>query len=208
MSAGAGDRFPLLLYRAAVTRYRAPTFLLAALLLGLWLAVSLDRVAWPAPATGPWLFAGGAVSALAWLYALLAPRWAYVQPRSDHLRLRTPIYRLNISYRRVLTTRPVRIAKAFPPSGLPRAQRKLLAPFLSHTALGVDLRGFPVAPTVLHLFLHPLFIAPDRTGLILIVGDWMALSEQISDRMESRRVEQQSRRRHFSDAARILAEDE
>ena len=202
-----GDRFPLLLYRTAVARYRVPSFLLALLLLGLWVPVSQGRLVWPQTSAGPWLFAGGSVAALFWLFTLIAPGWAYVQPRSDHIRLRTPIYRLNISYRRVLNTRPVQVAKAFPPRELPRGHRKLVEPFLGHTALGLDLREFPVAPTVLRLFLHPIFIAPDRTGLILIVDDWMKLSEQISDRMETDRTDRQTRGQHFSDAARILAEE-
>lgn len=202
-----GDRFPLLLYRTAVARYRVPPFLLALLLLGLWVPVSQGRLAWPQASAGPWLFAGGSVAGLFWLFTLVAPGWAYVQPRTDHLRLRTPIYRLNIPYRRVLNTRSVLVAKAFPPREIRRAHRKLVEPFLGHIALGLDLRSFPVAPTVLRLFLHPLFMAPDRTGLILIVDDWMKLSEQISDRMQTDRSDRQTSEQHFSDAARILAEE-
>lgn len=207
MSSSSGDRFPLLLYRAAIKRYRRPSFLLAVMLLGLWLPVSLERVSWPPPSGGPWLFAGGVVAAAFWLFTLFAPRFAYVQPRQDHLRLRTPVYRLNISYRRIRTTRPLQIAKTFPLTDLPRGKRNMLEPFQGRTALGVDLRSFPVSPTVLRLFLDRLFLAPDRPGLILIVDDWMELSEQISDHTEGDRSERQSEPRHFSDAARILAED-
>lgn len=198
-----GDRFPLLLYHFAVSRYRRPAMLLALLLLGLWYPVSLDLLPWPKPPSDAWLLAGGAVSVAFWLFALIGPRLAYVQPREDHLRLQTPIYRLKVSYRRILNTRAAELAKIFPPSSVSSGKRRLLLPFYGRTAVGVDLEGYPLHPMLMRLFLHALFFAPDRTGLILIVADWMRLSNQLSDRLQAW---QESRRHHAarSDAAAIL----
>ncbi len=198
-----GDRFPLLLYYFAVSRYRRPSMLLALLLLGLWYPVNLDLLPWPRPPADAWLLAGGFVSLAFWLFALIGPRLAYVQPREDHLRLQTPIYRLKVSYRRVLNTRAVELAKLLPPSDLSSGKRRLLAPFYDRTAVGVDLEGYPLHPLLMRLFLHDLFFAPDRTGLVLIVADWMRLSNQLSDGLQAWR----DSRRHRtapSDAAAIL----
>lgn len=198
-----GDRFPLLLYHYAVSRYRRPAMLLALLLLGLWFPVNLDLLPWPKPPADSWLLAGGLVSTAFWLFALVGPRMAYVQPRENHLRLQTPIYRLKVSYRRILNTRAVELVKLLPPRSLTRGKRRLLTPFYDHTALGVDLEGYPLHPLLMRLFLHDLFFAPDRPGLVLIVGDWMRLSNQLSDRLQAWRDSRRERTSR-SDAAAIL----
>lgn len=204
-----GKRYPLLLYQRAAGRYRRPAFLIALLLMVLWLAVEQAWVSWPASSKAPWLLAGSLVAALYWSLTLLAPRLAYAQPRADHLRLRTPLYRLQISYRRLLSTRPINLTKAFPPSSLSRSERDLLRPFMNQPALGVDLRGYPLNPRLLRLFFHRFFFTPEGTGFVLIVEDWMKLSGQLSDRLENWRGqhEAQGRQATYSDAARILAAD-
>lgn len=206
MSGAAGNRHPLLLYKVVLSRFRRPTFMLSLLLLGLWFPVSQGRLAWPDPSGAPWLFAGGTVAAVVWSFTLIGPQFAYAQARSNHLRIRTPIYRLNVSYRRVESTRAVKLGKEFSPGTVARGYRRLIEPFIDRTAVGVDLREHPLHPLVMRLFLHPLFLAPGRTGLILIVEDWMKLSEEISDRMGAERGRDEPDTPHFSDAARILAE--
>lgn len=204
-----GRRHRLLLYGHVMSRYRRRALLLALLLLGLWYPVSLGLLWWPRPPADAWLLAGGAVAAAAWLFTWLGPRLAYVQPRQDHLRLQTPIYRLKISYRRIQNVRPVHLARTFPPERVPRSHRRLLEPFYGATALGVDLHGYPLPPLLLRLFLHPLFLAPDRTGLVLIVADWMALSQDLASRLDAWRTARTERgQAPISDAARILQAEE
>ncbi len=131
---------------------------------------------------------------------------AYVQPRQDHLRLQTPIYRLKVSYRRIHNTRPVNIARMFPPSKLKVAQQRLLEPFYGSTALGVDLHGYPIHPLLLRLFLNRFMLAADQPGLVLLVSDWMALSNQLSSLTDAWRSAQQLEGQDpISDAAAILA---
>ncbi|MFP3854029.1 MAG: hypothetical protein ACLFWD_07015 [Anaerolineales bacterium] len=205
----AGNRFPLLLYQRAAARHRRPVFLLAVLMLALWLFVSGNWVQWPTASHAPWLLAGGSVAFLYWLLTLLAPRFAYVQPREDHLRLRTPLYRLQISYRRLLSIKPINLVKSFPPSTLTRAERQLLGPFMNQPAVGIELRSYPMKPWLLRLFFHRFFFSPESTGIVIIVNDWMKLSEQLSDRYERWRGHDrdEAHRSAFSDAARILAAD-
>lgn len=169
--------------------------LLALLLLGLCYPVSMQMVAWPQPPAERWLLAGGLVSLVLALFTAFGSRLAYVQPRQDHLRLSTPIARLAISYRRIESTRPVDVSRAFPRSMLRGSERRLLAPFFGMTALGVDLYALPVRPWLMRLFFHRLLLSPDRTGVILIVPDWIELSRQLSGRLDAWRTSQQSRPR-------------
>ena len=203
-----GDRFPLLLYARALRTYRRAAFALAILLLGLWYPVSLQWLAWPQPPADRWLMAGGLVSLAFALFSTFAPRAAYVQPMRDHFRLSTPIVRLAVSYRRVESTRPIDIARTFPRESLRPAERRLLAPFAGMTALAVDLAGLPMRSWLLRLFFHRLMLSTDRTGFVFIVGDWIELSRQLSNRLELWRNSQQSRPRSPGmGAADILRED-
>ena len=191
----AGDRFPLLLYYRAIRPRRRAATMLAILLLGLWYPVSMRMVAWPQPPADRWLLAGGLVSLAFALFATFSPRFAYVQPMRDHLRLSTPIARVVVSYRRIESTRPVDVAKAFPRALLRGSERRLLAPFAGKTALGVDLYALPVRPFLIRLFFHRLMLSPDKTGFIFIVPDWIELSRQLSGRLDAWRTAQQSRPR-------------
>jgi hypothetical protein len=189
---GAGDRFPLLLYHRVIRPRRRAATLLAILLLGLWYPVSRQMIPWPQPPADRLLLAGGLVSLAFALFATFSPRFAYVQPMDDHLRLSTPIARVAVSYRRIESTRPVDVAKAFPRSLLRGSDRRLLAPFAGKTALGIDLYALPVRPFLIRLFFHRLMLSPDKTGFIFIVPDWIELSRQLSSRLDAWRTSQQS----------------
>jgi hypothetical protein len=191
----AGDRFPLLLYHRAIRPRRRAATALTILLLGLWYPVSMRMIAWPQPPADRWLLAGGLVSLAFALFATFSPRFAYVQPMRDHLRLSTPIARVVVSYRRIESTRPVDVAKAFPRALLQGSDRRLLSPFAGKTALGVDLYALPVRPFLMRLFFHRLMLSPDKTGFIFIVPDWIELSRQLSSRLDAWRTSQQSRPR-------------
>ena len=162
-------KHPLLLYRRTVTRYRRSALFLAVCLLGLWYPVSLSLLLWPRPPADHLLLVGGLVSLFYWLWTLIAARMAYVHLRSNYLLIQTPLFRLKISYRRIRTTHPVDLAHTFPPSMLKRSDRKLLAPFYGLTALGLDLRGWPLSPRTLRFFLSRFFFSPQKSTLILIV---------------------------------------
>jgi len=139
-------RHPLLLYRMSMARYPGKFLALAALLLGLW---SLQRLGWAhplSPFSEIWLAAAGGLSLAGWAFTRLAPRLAYVEPRPDHLCLRVPLYRLNVSYRRILSSRPIEFSRLFPPGSQPRRRRRTLKAYQGHTALAVDLSGWPLPP--------------------------------------------------------------
>lgn len=203
-----GDRFRLLLYERRVKRFRQPALMMTLLFWVLWYLVKENYLEWPPPPNAPWLMMGGLVTLIFWLFTLIAPSRAYAQPRADHLRLQTPIYRLNVSYRRIHNTRPIDFAKTFPPSSVRRSDRWLLRPFFGATALGVDVTEWPLRPIVLRLFFNRYFLAPDQPSFVLLVQDWMTLSNQLSSMMDAwRGIDRERPRRPGIRAADILRED-
>jgi hypothetical protein len=203
-----GDRFRLLLYERRIKRFRQPAFTLALLFWVLWFLVKGNFLDWPPPPNAPWLMAGGLVALIFWLLTLIAPSMAYAQPMVDHLRLQTPIYRLKISYRRINNTRPIDFAKTFPPSVVKRSDRWLLRPFFGATALGVDVSDWPLNPNVLKLFFSRYFLAPDQPSFVILVQDWMVLSNQLSSMIDAwRGVSRERSRSPGIGVADILRDD-
>ena len=203
-----GDRFRLLLYERRVKRFRQPALTLTLLFWVLWYLVKENYLDWPPPPNAPWLMAGGLVTLVFWLFTLIAPRMAYAQPHADHLRLQTPIYQLKISYRRIHNTRPIDFAKTFPPSIVRRSDRWLLRPFFGATALGVDVNEWPLSPSVLRLFFNRYFLSPDQPSFVILVQDWMALSNQLSSMMDDWHGKTRERPRGPGiDVAGILRDD-
>jgi hypothetical protein len=142
------------------------------------------------------------------LIVLVTPSFAYVQPRPDHLRVQTPLYRLKVSYRRIQNVRPIEFGRMFPPASLSRGERRLLAPFFGTTAVGVDLHGLPLARLALRLFFSRFLFATDQPGLVLLVEDWMALSRQLNAIAERWRASGQARPRGFGSSASAILKDE
>lgn len=190
-----GRRFHLRLYERMMARYRKHAILLAILLLALWVMLRNDMISWPSSRHAPWVLAGGLVSAAYAFFAWIGPLTSYVQPRRKHLRIQTPIYRLNISFRRISNVRPVDFTKTFPPQHQPRRDRKVLRSFSGSTAVGIDLRAWPLRRWILKLFLSRYNLAPDRPGLIFLAEDWIELSNEIAAKIEVYRMDQIERRK-------------
>lgn len=203
-----GARYRLRLYDRTMARYRTLALLLAILQLVLWIMLINGMVSWPSTRGAPWLLAGGLVSAAYTMFAWIGPLTSYVQPRQNHIRVQTPIYRLNISYRRILNVRPVDFTKTFPPFQQPRRDRKTLRSFSGNTAVGIDMHAWPFRRWVLKLFLSRYNLAPDRPGLIFLTDDWIHLSNDISARIDDYRTDRIERPKStgFS-AADILNHD-
>ena len=202
-----GDRFRLLLYYRMIGRHRLIVFLLAAILLGLWYAIDSGLVSWSHPLSSGLLFAAGFICLCFWLFTLLGPLQSYAQPREDHLRVQTPFYRLKIPYANIRSVRPIEMRKAFPPASMGGSQRGFLDPYFMRTAVAVDLQGMPKLSPLLRVFFHKFVFSQDSPGVVLLVENWIALSHQLSNRIDSWRM-RTSRpiRSAGSDAAQILHE--
>ncbi len=178
----------LLLYERLFATWRGPALLLTLLAAGLSLFA-------PAPLnTDQIRVAMAAVAMLAlllYIYAVLAPRLAYVQPRPNYLLLSTPFYRLTISYSRMRTTRPI----PFDPRAVGWADGRLLDPFRGRTQVALDLNTYPVSVRWLRFFLLPYLLPTNFLGFQFLVTDWMALSRDIEGQRAEWGARQQAKGR-------------
>ena len=200
-----GDRFRLILYRRMIGRHRWTVFLIAITFFGSWYLINSQQLHWVPPVSPDLLLIAGAITLCYWIFTLLGPLLAYTQARETHLRLQTPFYRLTIPYRHIRSVRPVEIRKAFSPSSLNGLQRRFLGPFFNRTAVAVDLQDLPRPSPMLRLYFHKFLFAPDSPGFVLLVDNWIALSHQLSNRIDAWRMQHsRSPRSGASDAAQIL----
>ena len=98
------------------------------------------------------------VSLVILAYAYLARRLAWVQCRPNHLHIQMPFCPLVVSYGRIKGVRPQAFAQVFDPAGERAARRRWL-----------------------RLWFSPYLLAPDVTGFVFLVEDWMALSRQLDE---------------------------
>jgi hypothetical protein len=180
----ATRRHPLLLYARLFALWRTPALLVAVLcgVMGFWAPGPLDTVELRAGLLGL-----SGISLLIFIYALLGPRLAFVQCRSNHLLLSTPLFRLAISYNRIRTTRPI----PFDPPRVRWSDHRLVEPFRGRTMLGVDLTRYPLGRRWLRFWLMDYLLPSNFVGLQFLVPDWMALSRDI----EGQRAEWKTRQR-------------
>jgi hypothetical protein len=198
-------RFRLLLYDRLMSRFRFPSLFLAVVSLGLWYGVKSQWLDWPNANKVSLLSSSGLFFTGYWIFTCISPILAYVQIMENHLRLQTPIYRINLPYKHIHNTRPVEVQKIFPPSKCSSSQRDFLRPFYGHTALAVDLKGLPPPSFFLRLFFHRFTFSPDTPGIVLLVEDWLGLSNELSSRIDTWRMDRSTHpTRGASDAADIL----
>ena len=179
----SGNRHDLLFYHRSWDRLWKPTFLLGILLGIVWWQAGTDQMTIVPTANNLWVLAGAVICLMIGLFALVARNMSYIQPQTTHFRIVTPFMRLNVAYQRVRTIRPVDLIQFFPPNEQSWAIQRFLAPFYGHTALAVELKGYPLSRSALRLFLPPQFFLPQATGFVLVVKDWMRLSTELDTRI-------------------------
>jgi hypothetical protein len=172
-----GNRFRLSIYERMWQRWAWPCILTVPASASLW---------WFAPRI-PIIYAPfralalvpAFVSLIILVYAYLARGLAWVQCRPNHLRIQTPLYPLVVSYGRIKGVRPDTFRQVFSPSREKAARQRWLRPYWGRTTLVVELSKYPFSKTWLRLWFSPYLLAPDVTGLVFLVEDWMALSRQL-----------------------------
>lgn len=188
----AGTRQPLLFYRRTMDRVWTYTFTLGLFLGGVGYFALIRPTSILGFHSDIWLVLAAALAFLISAFAFFARFLASVQPRDTYLAVTTPFLRLRISYHRILSARPALVQQAFPPQKAAWAQRVYLEPFYGKTVLVLELTGFPINPLLLRLFLPREMFAPQTTGLLLLVPDWMKLSTELDS---FRSLRQQARNR-------------
>lgn len=184
------DGFPLLLYKRFIGRQRWPSFLLSAVLLGLWYGVTSERLDWPSQLVADLMLPAGLLSLAFFIFTLIGPRGAFAQPRDEYLLLQTPIFRVRIRYDQIKNTRPVKMGRVFIPTTLRAGQRHFLSKYLGHTALSIDLFERPRFMGLLRLFFHSFTFSPDTPGFIVLVEDWIGFSHLLSSKIDTWRAAQ------------------
>lgn len=177
-----GNRHILLLYQRTWDRLRKSTLLLGVILGLVWWQSGSELVLIQ-NADNLWVLAGAVICLLIGLFAWIARNMSYIQPQANHFQIATPFMKINVSYRRVRTVRPIDLTQIFPPDQQKWATLKILTPLYGYTALAIELKGYPLSPFALRLFFPPQFFLPQATGFVLIVKDWMKLSTELDTRI-------------------------
>jgi hypothetical protein len=178
-SKSAGGRHPLLFYRRTMSRLWKATLLLGILLAAALGFLSLEPTVILGLDGTSWLVIATVVALAISLFAFFARWMAYVQAQANSLKIVTPFLRFHISYKRMRSIRPSLTQQLFPPEKSSWSERSYLTPFYGKTALVVEMKGFPINPALLKLFLPDVMFTRNTTGMVLMVADWMQLSTEI-----------------------------
>jgi hypothetical protein len=166
-------RFPLLAYRRLFQMWFWPSLLLLAAAAALLVLDPLGLGEWR------WVLAPVVlIAGMLTVFALMA-RAAYVQAHPRALRLRTPLLPMVISYGRLNTIRTTPFKAQYPPEQLSWSQRQLAEKLYGRTCLLVELTGYPVSRRILALLLGRFLLPLNSTGLVLLVEEWLQLSNEI-----------------------------
>jgi hypothetical protein len=176
----SGDRHPLLFYRRTMSRIGQASLALAIVIAGAGAWSLLKPTEMLGLQSDTWLFAAAAVAFVLCIFAFVARYFAYIRAFDTYLGIVTPFLRFKVSYRRIKSVRPTLVQQLFPPDKLNWAQRSFLSAFTGKTALVMELKGFPLNPRLLKLFLPDAMFSPQSTGLVLVVPDWMKLSTELA----------------------------
>ena len=171
-----GRRYRLLLYDRLYAMVRWPSLLIAVGAYVLWW--NAPFVAFLAP-FDTWLLVVVILTGLIFVGSLVARYFSYVQCYPGFIRLQTPVYRIIVSYQRVQQVRPIIFREMYPPSRQHWSQRRFLDPLFSLTAVGVNLKGYPLSERWLKLWLNDYMFTRDTPGFLFLVSDWMSLSREI-----------------------------
>jgi len=184
------DRFRLLVYGRMWQRWALPCLLIIPTSLAAWwFAPQISiidqrlRILTMFPAL---------VALFILVYTVWARRLAWVECRTGHLRIQTPILPVAIAYSRVRVVRPKPFAQIYESALANPTRRRWLEPYLNTTALSVELTQYPVTEKWLRLWISPYLLDPTSPEIVLVVNDWMALSRQIDD-FRGRWMERRSR---------------
>lgn len=177
--AKAGKRYPLLIYAHTLKRWYPKLFWLGpALLIFWWFMPTMFPEKGPSMDDYLVLYSGIAALVLG-VFFMVARNMAFVRPFRNYLQLATPLFRFNISYKRIRKTTTSEMQALFSPSSLSNAMRENMAPLLVKTAIVIELTSYPVPRWVLRLFLSPFFFKDNTSHLVILVEDWLNFSSEM-----------------------------
>jgi hypothetical protein len=182
--ARGGTKFPLMVYQRLIGRWWTP---MIAMGLGLF-AIAYGEYIKPFGNLIYWrwlpLVFVGIFSILVGVFFLIIKQFAYVQAYPTYLKFVTPFLRFNISYKRIQRTYTNEMQQLFPPKSMSGWLREIIAPLARQTAIVIELKGFPVSPTILRMFLSRFFFKDKSPHIVILVNDWMKFITEL-DSMRS-----------------------
>jgi hypothetical protein len=179
-----GKKHTLLAYMHTMDRLRRAAFLMAVFMGVTWWFGRANLPGVIADIT----FLGALIALLVSIFALVARRLGFVQPRLDYLLLATPFLRLKVSYQQVESVHPMEFVMIFSPRKMKWADKRFNEPYFSKTVVAVKLSAYPAPKIVLRAFFPRYFFHPqEKAGFILVVPDWMSLSTDIDSQMTAYR---------------------
>jgi hypothetical protein len=60
--------------------------------------------------------------------------------------------------------------------------RDIFAPLANQTAVVIELKGYPISPVILRLFLSRFFFRDKSPHVVILVKDWMKFSSELDSR--------------------------
>ena len=155
--ARAGHKYPLIVYRHLVNRWWPA---MIAIGLGMF-ALAYSEYIQPISQFISWrwqLFAAiGGLSIFIGVFFWVIRYFAYVQPYPNYLKLVTPFIRINISYKRIRRTTSSEMRNLFSLKSMSGWIQEIFSPLANHTAVVIELSGYPISPVLLRLFLSRFF---------------------------------------------------
>ena len=121
----------------------------------------------------------GVLAIMIGIFFLIIRQFAYVQTFPGYLKFVTPFLRLNISHKRIHKTTTVEMRQLFPPQSMSSWMRDVFGPLASQTALIIELKGYPISPVILRMFLSRFFFKDKTPHFVILVKDWMRLSSEL-----------------------------
>ena len=67
----------------------------------------------------------------------------------------------------------------FPPKEMSGWIKEIFEPLASQTAIVLELKSYPLSPTILRMFLSRFFFKDKTPHFVILVKDWMRLSAEI-----------------------------
>jgi len=182
--ARGGTKFPLVVYQHLLNRWWTPMIALGLGMFGIAYGQYMEPLGPFLPMRWIPLVVIGVLAIIVGIFFLIIRQIAYVQAFPGYLKFVTPFLRLNISYKRIHKTTTVEMRQLFPPKSMSGWMRDIFSPLASQTALVIELKGYPISPVILRMFLSRFFFKDKTPHFVILVKDWMKFSSEL-DSMKS-----------------------
>jgi hypothetical protein len=179
MARRGGTKFPLVVYQHLLGRWWTGVVGIGVAMLGF----AYTEYIKPENQFQPWQWqlavAVAVLTILGGLFLLIIRYFAYVQAFPTYLKLATPFLRVNISYKRLQKTITAEMSQLFPRKSMSGWVWDIFEPLAGRTAMIVELKSYPISPTILRLFLSRFFFKDKTPHLVILVKDWMRFSAEL-----------------------------